>query len=60
MSLWEKCTITDPDAAGDAGHRVDLDGSGPDWVRVLSPKYVQNDGTDYVFVGNGIKLIQDS
>lgn len=53
MAIWEACTIQ----GKDPGDRVDLDGSGPDWARVLAPQFVLNDGSDYAVVGFGVDLI---
>lgn len=52
MAIWEKATLT-----GTApGSRINIDGTGPDWVRVLSPKFRLNDGSDYAIVGFGAKV----
>jgi hypothetical protein len=57
MAIWEKATITDPDAPGDAGHRVNVDAGGTSWVRILSPSFRRDDGTEHTFIGYGNKLI---
>jgi hypothetical protein len=53
MPIWEACTIVSKAPGG----RVDLDGSGPDWARVLAPQFVRNDGTPFASVGYGVDLI---
>lgn len=52
MAIWEKATLqgTSP------GSRINLDGTGPDWVRVLSPKFRLNDGSAYAIVGFGVQI----
>jgi hypothetical protein len=48
MSIWERATVNT------ATGRIALDGSGPDMVRVLSPTFRLNDGSDYAVVGFGV------
>lgn len=63
MAVWEKGTpATELDLENDItgvafGDRIDIDGSGPVYVKVLAPKYKRNDGTDYCNVGYGTQVI---
>jgi len=50
--MWEKATIV----SGSPGGRINLDGTGPTWVRVLSPKFRLNDGSAYAVVGFGVRI----
>ena len=43
--IWERATVNQSTG------RIDLDGIGPDYVRVLSPTFRLNDGSDYAVVG---------
>lgn len=49
MAAWERATVS----GGGPGSRINLDGNGPDWARVLSPKFRLNDGANYAVVGFG-------
>ena len=52
--MWEKATLlgTSP------GSRFNIDVNGTSWVRILSPKFRLNDGTDYGYVGFGVRIVQ--
>lgn len=56
MAIWEQGT---PAVEGDVsfGARIDIDGSGPVWVKVLGPQYRQDDGDEYCNVGFGAHII---
>ena len=53
MAVWEKGTPAttldlEEGITGVAfGDRIDIDGSGPVWVKVLAPQYRQDDGDEY-------------
>ena len=63
MAVWEKGTPTvSPDAEAGItgvafGDRIDIDGSGPVWVKVLAPQYRLDDGDEYCLVGFGTETI---
>ena len=52
MAVWEQAT----ESAG----AITLDGSGDDWVRVLSPSFRIDGGEsdDFTYVGFGNKLVK--
>lgn len=50
MAVWEQATIS--------GDRIDVDGGGSSWVRILSPSFRLNDGNDYTFIGFGNQFIE--
>jgi len=50
--IWQKGTIV----SGAPGGRVNVDASGLDELRFLSPKFVLNDGSDYGLVGYGLDV----
>ncbi len=54
MAIWEQGTPAD---GIDYGDRIDIDGSGPIYVKVLSPKFRRNDGSDYCNIGYGVQVI---
>lgn len=54
MAVWEKGT---PVTGLEAGDRIDIDGSGPIYVRVLSPKFRGDDGDEFCIIGYGTDVI---
>lgn len=54
MSVWRKGTPADD---LDFGARIDIDDTGPVWVRVLSPSYLKDDGDEYCNIGHGVQVI---
>jgi hypothetical protein len=48
--IWEQATVN-----ASTG-RIDLDGSGPDMVRLLGPQYRLNDGSDFAVVGFNVQI----
>ena len=55
MAIWQAAQVVSPAPAG----RVSIPGTGVDWVTVLSPKFLQNDGSSFVTIGYGIKVIDN-
>lgn len=54
MAIWQKGTPAD---GLDAGDRINIDGLGPVYVKVLSPRFKRNDGVDYCNIGYGTEVI---
>lgn len=54
MAIWQQGT---PTTGLDAGDRITIDGSGPVYVKVLSPRFKRNDGSDYCNIGYGVQVI---
>ena len=52
MSVWQDATVV----SSAPGGRVNV-GSGSDAIRFMSPKFVQNDGSDYGVVGYGCCIV---
>lgn len=50
MAIWEKATET-------AGN-IEIDGTGPDWVRVLSPSFRTSGVPDTATIGFGVQFIE--
>ena len=51
--MWEACKV----ASAAPGGRITVDPTGSSYVRILSPSFRLNDGSDYTYVGWGNRLI---
>lgn len=50
MAIWEQATETDG--------TIEIDGTGPDWVRVLSPSFRNAGSPDTATIGVGVQFIE--
>lgn len=58
MAVWETAEPAVAFLAGlDGGDRVNIGGAETVWVRILSPKFRYDDGTEHGFIGHGMQIV---